>query len=163
MFAKTLFAEAENRMTYVVTEKRLQVTKLLNAVAELFAPNVFEKLPDVAKYDFSEAGKCTAFERSTGAASHLLRGTEATLREFYSRIVKRERVNPLLWGPMVEGLRRRRTPPPRVLLDNLDNIRHNFRNPTQHPEKIYDIQEVQDLFGLCVEVVNRMVNSPQWK
>ena len=43
-----------------------------------------------------------------------------------------------------------------VLLNNLDNIRQSFRNPTQHPEKIYDIQEVQDLWSLCVDVVNRM-------
>jgi len=39
----------------------------------------------------------------------------------------------------------------------LDNIRRSFRNPTQHPDKIYDIQEVQDLFGLCIDAINRMI------
>jgi hypothetical protein len=58
---------------------------------------------------------------------------------------------------MVEHLRKRRATLTRPLLDNLDNIRHSFRNPTQHPDKIYDIQEVQDLFGLCIDAVNRMV------
>lgn len=63
-----------------------------------------------------------------------------------------------MWGPMVTHLKKRKAKPipPATLLNNLDNIRVSFRNPTQHPEKIYDIQEVQDLFGLCVDVVNRM-------
>jgi len=43
--------------------------------------------------------------------------------------------------------------------DHLDHIRRSFRNPTQHPDKIYDIQEAQDLFGLCVDAVNRMSRS----
>jgi hypothetical protein len=63
-------------------------------------------------------------------------------------------------GTIVEHLKKRKTSaPPAGLLNNLDNIRVHFRNPTAHPEKVYDIDEVQDLFGLCVEVVNRMVRA----
>ena len=61
-----------------------------------------------------------------------------------------------MWRDIVVALKKRRDPPPAELLDNLDNIRKSFRNPTQHPEKIYDIEEVQDLFGLAIDVVNRM-------
>jgi len=53
---------------------------------------------------------------------------------------------------------RGRRPDP-LILDHLDHIRRSFRNPTQHPDKIYDIQEAQDLFGLCVDAVNRMSRS----
>lgn len=110
-----------------------------------------------AQYDFSEAGKCIAFERPTAAAFHLLRGTESELRELYCYFVKKNRIKPMLWGPMVQALlSHRRAKMNEALLKNLDNIRSSFRNPTQHPEKIYDIQEVQDLWGLCVEVVNKM-------
>jgi hypothetical protein len=56
---------------------------------------------------------------------------------------------------MVEHLRKRSDAPPRSLLDGLDNIRHNFRNPTQHPEAIYDIQEAQDLLSLSLDAVGR--------
>jgi len=45
----------------------------------------------------------------------------------------------------------------KTLFDNLDNIRFNFRNPTQHPETIYDIELSQDLFSICIDVINRMV------
>jgi hypothetical protein len=62
-----------------------------------------------------------------------------------------------MWGAMVQDLRKRRKARPyEVLINNLDNIRNSFRNPTQHPEKIYDIHEVQDLWGICIDAINRM-------
>jgi len=152
----TLMAEAEGNVAFIVTDKRIDVNKLLSNMPSLMAPNIFDSLPDIAAYDFIEAGKCIAFERPTAAAFHLMRGTEAVLRHFYCSIVKRSRVE-ILWKQMVDHLRSRQKPPPRPLLNNLDNIRHSFRNPTQHPDKIYDIQEVQDLFGLCIDVINRMI------
>jgi len=156
---KTLLAETGGKVAFIVVDKRYDVNKLLSDVPALLAPGVFHSLPDIAQYDLMEAGKCIAFERPTAAAFHLLRGTEAMLRLLYCATVKKERVKPLCWGPMVESLRKRKTkPPPAALLDNLDNIRRSFRNPTQHPEKIYDIQEVQDLFGLCVDALDRMVS-----
>jgi hypothetical protein len=153
----TLEAEALGNIAFIVTDKRIDVNKLLNSMGSLMAPKVFDSLPEVAKYDFTECGKCIAFERPTAAAFHILRGTEDVLRMFYCALVKRNRVSPLLWGPVVDSLKRKRTPPPIELLNNLDNIRRSFRNPTQHPDKVYDIQEVQDLFGLCIDAINRMI------
>ena len=157
----TLFAEAGGNVAFIVTDKRIDVNKLLRNVPALFAPGVADSLPDIAQYDFDQAGRCIAFELPTSAAFHILRATEGVLRHFYCCVVRQKRVEQL-WGPMLDSLRARRTPPPGPLLDNLDNIRRSFRNPTQHPEKIYDIQEVQDLFSLCADVVNRMVTSKSW-
>ena len=123
----------------------------------LMSPGVFISLPEVAQHDSQECGRCIVFERPTAAAFHILRGTEAALRMFYLSIVKRNRLSRLMWHDMLVALRKRRNLPLSELLDNLDNIRKSFRNPTQHPDKIYDIEEVQDLFGLCIDVVNRMV------
>lgn len=153
----TLLAEATVRQAFVVTDKRINTEKLYFSVEMLMSPGVFILLPEVAKYDFEECGRCIVFERPTAAAFHILRGTEAVLRMFYLSIVKRNRLSRLMWHDMLVALRKRRNPPPSELLDNLDNIRKSFRNPTQHPDKIYDIEEVQDLFGLCIDVVNRMV------
>jgi len=154
---KTLVAESGGHVAFIVTDKRIDVNKLLSDASGLMPPGVFDSMPEIAKYDFGEAGKCIAFERPTAAAFHLLRCTESVLREFYCSIVKQNRVRGLLWKPMVEHLRKRKKKPPEELLNHLDHIRNSFRNPTQHPEKIYDIQEAQDLFSLCVDVVNRMV------
>jgi hypothetical protein len=153
---KTLEAEAGGIFAFVTTEKRLDIEKLLSDVRSLLTAKSYDVLPDIARHDLNEAGKCIAYERPTAAAFRLLRGTESVLRAFYCSIVKKQRVKPLLWDPMVASLRKRKNPPPAPLLENLTNIRRSFRNPTQHPEKIYDIEEVQDLFGLCVDVIRRM-------
>jgi hypothetical protein len=152
----TMLAEAEGIYTFIAKDKRFAVSKLLNDVPSLMSPGTYSSLPEIAKLDFREAGRCIAFESCTAAAFHLMRGTEDTLRWFYCELVKRNRVQ-LMWGPMVTHLRKRRTPPPAVILDNLNSLRVNFRNPTQHPEKVYDIEEVQDLMFLSLDVINRMV------
>jgi hypothetical protein len=152
----TLEAELEGFEAYVVTPKRIDVVRLLKDVPFLLAPGAFSKISDVARYDLTEGGKCIAFERPTAAAFHILRATESVLRFYYCGHVKRNRVN-LMWGQMVQHLRGRpREKIPETLLNNLDDIRLHFRNPTQHPEKVYDIQEVQDLWGRCTDAINRM-------
>lgn len=153
---RTLEAEIEGLKAYVISPKRFNVQSLMENMNELFAPGVFNVLPDIARYDLSEVGKCIAFERPTAAAFHLLRATECVLRQFYCGLVQRQRCD-LMWGPMVSDLRKkRRAKKYEVLLNHMDNIRISFRNPTQHPDKIYDIHEVQDLFGVCVDTINRM-------
>jgi hypothetical protein len=153
-----LMAEAGITNAFILLDKRIDLVKLMDNVPALFSKNTFDKMPDIAKFDFKEGGKCIALERPTAAAFHLLRGTESVLREYYICTVKRNRIKNLNWGLITDSLRNQKKPPSVVLLNNLDNIRLNFRNPTQHPEKIYTIDEAQDLFSLCEDVVNRMIS-----
>lgn len=155
----TLDAELQLKSAYVVTSKRFPLEYLLITPSALFATNVFNKLPELSKYDFSEACKCVAFNLPTAAAFHLMRGTEGVLRFYYSSIIKRNKLKRLMWGDIVNDLRKRRNPPSKTLLDSLDNIRVNFRNPTQHPEAKYDLDEVQDLLSLSIEVTNRLIRD----
>jgi len=155
---RTLEAELVAHEAYIVTPKRFDAHKLLEDIGSLMSPNTYSSLPEITQYDLMEAGKCIAFERPTAAAFHLLRGTEAVLRHFYCTLIKRKCVSPLMWGDMVQDLRtRRKTKQHTVLYNNLDNIRHSYRNPTQHPEAIYDIHEAQDLLPLCFEAIGRMI------
>lgn len=55
--------------------------------------------------------------------------------------------------------RTRNPKPNKALLDHLDNIRKNFRNPTNHPEMVYGMDEVQTLFALVVDVLDRMARE----
>ncbi|MCA8328832.1 hypothetical protein [Burkholderia cepacia] len=154
---QTMEAELKLINAYTISPKRLDIDKLTNDVESLFAPGVFSSLTDVAKYDLSEAGRCIAFERPTAAAFHLMRATEEVLRGYYCFYVRRDRMKNMLWHPVVQALQQhRRAKVNDALHRQLDNIRVSFRNPTQHPDKVYDIQEAQDLFGLCVDVINRM-------
>jgi len=153
----TLDAEIQGIHAYTTTPKRLNLEKLLSDVGTLFAPDVFDSFPDIARYDFVEAGKCTAFELSTAAAFHILRATEANLRFYYKSMIRQKRISSEMWGPIIKDLRvRTKTKKFTTLNNHLDNIRLSFRNPTQHPEAIYDIHEVQDLFSVCIDANNRM-------
>ena len=62
------------------------------------------------------------------------------------------------WGNIIINLKSIPVPPPSEILDQLDAIRVNYRNPTAHPELIYTTDDVQDLLSECIAVVNRVVN-----
>ncbi len=152
----TLEAEGGSTIAWLPSQKRYSNDALIGNIKSLMGAGVYDALPSLAKYDFEEAGKCIAFGLPTAGAFHLLRGTEEVLKSFYCAIVKRKRVKPLMWGNMVTSLRSRAQPPAAVLLNDLDSIRVTFRNPTQHPELIYDLEMAQDLLGRCFDVVARM-------
>ncbi len=155
----TFSAETKGIYSYVVTEKRLDVEKLIHDTKALFAPGVFDQLSDIAQSDFKEAGRCIAFECPTAAAFHLLRGIEGILRQYYIVFIGPTSAD-ITWGHITTTLRKKRDK--RIdhhTLRHLDHIRSAFRNPTQHPEKTYDIQEIQDLFPLVVDVTNRMISE----
>jgi len=152
---KTLDSELRLHEAYVLSEKRLGLEKLMNLPAQLFSSGTFDKLSELSKTDYNEAGKCIAFERYTAAAFHILRGTEQVLREFYLKKVKRNRVKKLLWYDITQSLKGRRGIPD-SLIAVLDSIREEYRNPTAHPEKIYGEDEVQSLFTHCADVINRI-------
>ncbi len=153
-----LRAETRNFFTFSISEKRIDSTKLIFKIDLLLAKDVFNSLPDSIQYDFSEGGKCIAFECATASAFHVLRGVEGLLRLLLKKLSPSVDVSKMVWGKVVEELKNLNVAALSVLLDNCDRIRDNYRNPTDHPEKIYDIEKAQDLFNLCVGVVNDIVD-----
>lgn len=159
---ETLDAEATNSVAYVAHDRRHTSKTLLGGMATLLADGAFEDLPDVAQYDICEAGRAIVFDLPTAAGFHLMRATEAALRQYYERLIKRNRLAKPMWGPMLDALRnKKQKPPPSHLLDHLDTIRKNFRNPTQHPEKVYNLEETQDLLGLAADAISRMYRDAE--
>lgn len=151
-----IYAELQGRIVYVITEKRIKVEKLLDEIKDLFAQNIFNELPDLPRFDFKEGGKCIAFERSTAGAFHVLRGMEGITRWFFDKFTSSSGCKDN-WGNIVTNLKSLSSPPPSEILDQLDAIRVNYRNPTAHPELTYTNDEVQDLLSECIAVVNRIV------
>ena len=99
----TLDAEIEGIYAFITTPKRLDSDKILENMASLFSPGTFEKFPDIARYDFDEAGKCIAFERPTAASFHILRATEANIRHYYKQMIKQNRIKSEMWGGDCSG------------------------------------------------------------
>jgi hypothetical protein len=155
-----LNVEASKRKAFIVSPKRWDVDRLLQAPSSMLGPGVFAQLDELAQFDFEEACRCLAFQRASAAAFHMMRCIEGMLRMLYCSVVMRKRLakKDQTWGAMLKQLRGRSTPPPASLLDELDNIRNNYRNPTQHPDAKYDIHRAQDLLGICIGVVNQMVD-----
>ncbi len=154
MLIGVVVAESRTKFNFSITEKRIDVKKLLNDTGSLFAKDVFDSLPDKIQYDFKESGKCIAFECPTASAFHVLRGLEGVLRILLNNLSPQIDTSQMNWGPVITELKNLNISDLSILLDNLDRIRANYRNPTNHPEKIYNIEEVQDLFNLCEGVVN---------
>ncbi len=155
---KVFEAEVLGVYSFVVTDKRYELKRLLDSIELIFIPETFEQLPSVAQYDFQEAGRCIAFERATAAAFHILRATEDVLRIYYRNFTKKE-PSKKTWGNLIFELRKNDLEVDIVTINHLDNLGRSFRNPTQHPDKIYEIQEVQDLLGVSIDVVNRMIKE----
>ena len=150
-----VFAEAQTKKIYSLTETRFSLDSLINKPWQMFAKGAFICLPEPAVYDVSEAFMCIVLSRATATAFHILRATEATLRAYYCQVVKRGRVKQPMWGNMIIHLNKRRKPD-ESLLNRLDYIRNTYRNPTSHPEARYTIEQAQDLLGLCIDVMNAM-------
>lgn len=155
----TILAESIEVTAIFPREKRYNFKHLTERPERIFGDATFQVLPEVAKHDFSEACLCIAVERPTAAAFHLMRGTEATLKHFYFSVVKRGRKDPAMWANMVTHLSERKA------LDEatkgmLDLFRRGFRNPVAHPEKIYSLDEAQDLLGTTCQLITLLVNRP---
>lgn len=157
----TLRAEAFTMDAYVLSEKRFEAVRLVEAPESLLGPNTFRRLPRIAQLDMLEAGKCIGFGLPTAGAFHLLRATEDSLRSYYRIFVKRGSTLKATWGNLVAQLRakKRRPKPNKTLLNHLDHLRKNFRNPTDHPDMVYDMDGVQDLLSLVIDVLNRVARE----
>lgn len=155
---KVVFAEAQTKRIFVMSETRFNTDHLVNAPDRMFAQGAFAKLPSLTKYDIMEAFQCLIHARATAVAFHSLRATESVLQAYYEVKIKRGRLKTPMWGNMVTALRTKRDRDEN-LLQRLDFIRVTYRNPTVHPEEIYPIQRAEDLVGLCIEVINTMAAS----
>jgi hypothetical protein len=154
---RIVFSEATTRSAYILPQRRFNSQYLLTCPEQLLRSGSFEKLSTIAQFDLASAGRCLLFGESTAAAFHILRATEDTLKAYYFYHRRKDRLIRPMWAQMITQLRAKKTnKPSQVLLDSLDLVRNSYRNPTQHPEAIYDIDQAQDLFGVCLDLISKM-------
>lgn len=153
-----VFAEANTKRLYLLSDNRFNIDALLTKPAMMFSSGVLARLPLIARQDISSGFQCLAFDQPTATAFHLLRASEAVLKAYYFVMVRRKRLETPMWGNMLDALAKRRNPDNK-LLDRLRYIKDSFRNPTNHPEATYSLHEAQDLIGICIDVINRMATT----
>lgn len=154
-----LDAELQLRTAYVLTKKRYALDSLLESPQSLLAVGVHQRLNDNTKKDYQYACVQIALSQPTAAAFHLMRALEQQVKVLYYAFKKTNRLEKPMWGPMTKELRSKRAPKPSdKLLDHLDSMRIHFRNPTQHPEAFYTLDEAQDLLNQTITAIN-MIDS----
>lgn len=161
----TLDAELNIKMGYLINEKRISTDKLIEEISSIFSKDTFLHLPDIARFDFAESGKCIAYERNTASAFHSLRGTEDTLKFYYTSLTGKTATETQTWWNFHNEIEKEITNnnitphPPKELMQNLDSLRIFYRNKTQHPQLIYTSDEAQDLLFNCIKSVNEMIKD----
>ncbi len=152
-----VFSESRIKKIYIIPQRRYNSSYLLNEPEKLLKNGTLNKLSDIARYDFLSACRCLAFGESTASAFHILRTTEDTLKHVYFEFKKTNRLDKPMWGPMTDQLRNKTgKKPDETTLNTLDLVRTSYRNPTQHPLVTYDIDSAQDLFGICLDLINKL-------
>lgn len=155
-----IYSEARTKSIYVVEDKRYTTKYLLEEPNKIFSEGIWQKLSDNSQKDFWSSFFCIAFSLGTAAAFHMLRATEDVFRNYYKYYIKKNRSKNLMWSQMLDQLKKKKTKKPNSrTLEVLDIIRNTYRNPTNHPEVFYDIDRCQDLLGLCVDAVSKMINE----
>jgi len=134
-----LESELRTMYAYLPAYPCADAHRLLDDPAALFAAQVYQALAPVVKTDIAEAARCTVFAAPTAAVFHLLRAVAAVLRAFYASTAS--------W---------RRTADHTELFSRLAHIRTAFKDPCQHPDAIFGPDQVQQLWKLSIEVINRM-------
>lgn len=154
-FETVLRAECQMMDTYFVSKKGAYSTKDLVENAHHQVPEpTRSKLPEQTRTDFDQAGKCLAFDVPTAAAFHLLRGTEAVIRQYYElKVPGDKKAAPKMrnWGAYIRLLENHGAEKKVVSL--LKHMKDVYRNPVLHPEENYTDENIQVLFGVCISAV----------
>ncbi|KAA0224694.1 hypothetical protein EDS67_22770 [candidate division KSB1 bacterium] len=177
--------DREELRIFIPEMKLHELKRLINTekvVSEEFVEGAFNWLPKVVKHDFKDAACCLSYGVSTGAASLMLRATEASLRHFYRCYLKTEPFNKSHWQNLKNNSDRQDQLLPETLnwykmtkgLDGvflnehdpdlyheLEILREHYRNPTQHAARRFDKREAEMLWKNCCSAVNRIHNRIQ--
>ncbi len=133
---------------YLIWPKRAYDTnRLISAAGSIFSEAVGSWLTKDEQYDIEQAGKCLAFETSTGAGFHLFRAAESVIRRYYQVVVgtlpKPKMRN---WGTYLKVLRECGASP--KVTYAIEQIKELYRNPVMHPEERLSMDEAISLLGI---------------
>jgi hypothetical protein len=152
-FEIVLSAELQAISTYHVSQKAAYSTSDLIERAEIIlTEGIRKQIPTLTITDIQQAGRCLAFECPTAAGFHILRATEAVIREYYRIVVGKAPKNKMRnWGSYIKILKDNGADT--KVLGVLDQIREIHRNPIMHPETILTTDEAIVLLGVAQSAI----------
>ena len=143
--------------TYAIAQKGAYSTpELISNADVMFPPSIRSKIPARAIADIKEAGKCLAFETPTAAAFHIVRALESLIIIYYQKVIGSNPADKRRnWGVYIKVLRQNPDSDPKIL-DFLEHIKNNYRNPISHPEATLNTDEALVLLGVAVGAITQI-------
>lgn len=155
--AETLLsAELGKLDTYIVNQIGGYSMPLLVRNAEVNLPGtVSATIPDDARKDLREAGRCLAFELPTASGYHALRAAEKLLREYHELQTGIKPTAKIIdWKTCLDQLGAHGGDGKTIQV--LDQIRELHRNPLAHPEIFLSMEDAQGLFNIVISAITAM-------
>lgn len=158
---QVILSEAETRKIGIPEDARFKFDTLIRTPQNLLRQGMIDRLSPQASRDFRDGCRSLAFQCPTASAFHILRCIEECVRVIYRSYFPRKDSS-RAWGVLCNELKNKsRNPKPsELLIAQLDHIRSNFRNPTQHPEMFYTLDDAAELLFSSLEVIGRCLNDP---
>jgi len=146
----------ESKYSFFIEEDKRMVipNKLYSGASEFFSDrHNWEKLENQTKKDLNDACLCLLYDLPTPACMILFRALEGSLRNYYKlKCNIDEKIN---WGQILSSLKKY----PNIdesLLNHLDYLRKNFRNPVEHPDISFSIREAENIFGMVIDTIEKL-------
>jgi len=160
-FVTVLNAELQTLNIYSVSQKGIYSTpELIEKAENIFTETVREIMPEQAKIDIRQAGRCLAFELATAAGFHILRAIEAVLVEYILELTgSHPKDSERNWGAYTRILDKNGGD--KKVCSVLDQIRELHRNPTIHPEVVLGVDEALTLLGIAQSLIVAMTKEIQ--
>lgn len=162
MFATVFLGELSEVRTYFVSQKRAYDTKALIESAEtIFSETTWDGLPEKARDDIREAGKCLAFDLGTATGFHLTRAVESVVLQ-YLTILCPQKLGSLKSSEKNLGgyisLAKAHGGHEEICA-TLDQFRALHRNPLIHPEESLSVDEALNMLGIAQSAIARIMRD----
>lgn len=167
-FETVLSMEAQNLDVYAVSQKAgYDTDTLIQRGEEIIPKSVRDYMPQYARDEMHEAGRCLAFELPTAAGFHMMRATESVLHSFWDVISggkPRPTLNKGQGAPMGVYIAQVETEGADKKVTNmLRQIKDHHRNPLMHPDAVLTMTDATVLLGLTSSAVMVMVEEMKKK
>jgi hypothetical protein len=137
----------------------LSLDKLLKGARGGYSIEAQKVLSEECKAEIDEAGKCLAHERTTGCGFHILRSVELAIKQYLMAVpgFVMPPLNRQNWGEYIKLLKDNNAA--KEVIDTLQAIKENHRNPLMHPHDSLGISEALSLLSVSQAMSELLVSD----
>lgn len=161
-FQTVLNAELQSLAAYLVTPTGIySIPDLVDNADDVIPSGLKEKLPDIARQEIQQSGKCLAFGVATASGFHVLRATEAVMHDYYTKVCNQnQQCQPLSsWGAYISKFRQSSDSDTKRIGEVLQQVKDHDRNLIMHPEISLTEGEAHTLFEVAKGAIMAMAEK----